>query len=99
MQTKYLCVLIHICTKGAVGLPLNRFKLSKNIFTDRSKAVFLSWIIYFIFVLFCYVFMHVCLIMPFGHLLVKGLTSWLSSVMFHCDVVTFPLISWVSCCA
>ena len=27
----------------------------------------------------------------------KGLTSWLSFVMSNCDVVTFPLISWVSC--
>ena len=25
----------------------------------------------------------------------KGLTSWLSFVMSNCDVVTFPLISWV----
>ena len=27
----------------------------------------------------------------------KGLTSWLSSVMSNCDVVTFPLVSWVRC--
>ena len=29
----------------------------------------------------------------------KGLTSWLSFVMFNCDVdvVTFPLVSWVRC--
>ena len=26
----------------------------------------------------------------------KGLTSWLSFVMSNCDVVTFPLVSWVS---
>ena len=25
----------------------------------------------------------------------KGLTSWLSFVMSNCDVVTFPLVSWV----
>ena len=25
----------------------------------------------------------------------KGLTSWLSFVMSNCDVVNFPLISWV----
>ena len=29
----------------------------------------------------------------------KGLTSWLSFVMFNCDVVTFPLVSWVRCVA
>ena len=27
----------------------------------------------------------------------KGLTSWLSFVMSICDVVTFPLVSWVRC--
>ena len=27
----------------------------------------------------------------------KGLTSWLSFVMSNCDVVTFPLLSWVRC--
>ena len=40
-----------------------------------------------------------------GHLFVdalwspagKGLTSWLSFVMSNCDVVTFPLVSWVRC--
>ena len=25
----------------------------------------------------------------------KGLTSWLLWVMSNCDVVTFPLVSWV----
>ena len=32
MQTKYLCVLIHIWIKGEVGAPLNRFKPSSKIF-------------------------------------------------------------------
>ena len=27
----------------------------------------------------------------------KGLTSWLSFVMSNCDVVTFPLVSWIRC--
>ena len=27
----------------------------------------------------------------------KGLTSWLSFVMYNCDVVTFSLVSWVRC--
>ena len=27
----------------------------------------------------------------------KGLTSKLSFAMFNCDVVTFPLVSWVMC--
>ena len=48
--------------------------LSSNlsIFTDLSKAVLLLWIIYVISVLFCYAFMHVCLLMPCGNLLGKG---------------------------
>ena len=25
----------------------------------------------------------------------KGLTSWISFVMSNCEVVTFPLVSWV----
>ena len=25
----------------------------------------------------------------------KGLTSWLSFVLFNCEAVTFPLVSWV----
>ena len=41
--------------------------------------------------------MHVCLLMPGGHLLGKGLTFWLSFVMSNCEVVTFPLVSWVRC--
>ena len=32
MQTKYLCVYIHIWIKGEVGAPLNRFKPSSEIF-------------------------------------------------------------------
>ena len=27
----------------------------------------------------------------------KGLTSWLSFVLSNCEVVTFPLVSWVGC--
>ena len=27
----------------------------------------------------------------------KGMTSWLSFVMSNCDIVTFPLVSWVRC--
>ena len=27
----------------------------------------------------------------------KGMTSWLSFVMSNCELVTFPLVSWVRC--
>ena len=46
--------------------------LQLNTFTDRSKAVLLLWIIFVVSVMLCYVFMHVCLLMPCGHLPGKG---------------------------
>ena len=53
-----------------------------------------SLIIYVISVLFCYACLFVdALWSPAG----KGLNSWLSFVMSNCDVVTFPLVSWVRC--
>ena len=27
----------------------------------------------------------------------QGLTSWLSFVVYNCEFVTFPLVSWVRC--
>ena len=47
----------------------------------------------------------VCVYYAFAHLFIdalwspagKGLTSWLSFVMSECEVVTFPLVSWVRC--
>ena len=27
----------------------------------------------------------------------KGLTSWLLFVVYYCEFVTFPLVSWVRC--
>ena len=27
----------------------------------------------------------------------EGLTSWLSFLMSNCEVVSFPLVSWVRC--
>ena len=50
---------------------------------------------YFCFVLLCFyarLFVD-ALWSPAG----KGLTSLLSFVMSNCDVVTFPLLSWVRC--
>ena len=98
MQTKYLCVLIHIWIKGEVGAPLNRFKPSSKIFywPFQAGASFLDLFMF----LFCLMFaMSLCasvlcaLWSPAG----KGLTSWLSFVMSNCECVTFPLVSWVGC--
>ena len=68
-----------------------------NIFTDRSKAVLLLWIFlcYFCLVLLCF---HARLFVDaLGHLLGKGWPLLLSFVVSNCDVVTFPLVSWVRC--
>ena len=27
----------------------------------------------------------------------KGLTSWLTFVVSNCELITFPLVSWVRC--
>ena len=51
MQTKHLCVVIHISTKCEVGAVKPVIALQLDIFTDRSKAVLLLWIIFVIKVL------------------------------------------------
>ena len=43
----------------------------------------------------CYAFVRACLLMPSPA--GKELTSWLSFVVSNCEVVTFPLVSWVRC--
>ena len=66
-----------------------------NYFTDRSKAVLLLWIFYVFSVLrllcLCARLFICALWSPAG----KGLTSSLSFVVFYCELVTFPLVSWV----
>ena len=91
MQTKPLYVLIHIWTKDEVGAPLNWFSPPVKYFNDRSKAVLLLWFIYVISVLFCYAFLHVCLLMPCGHLLGKG---WPLGSRLWCLIVTLSLSHW-----
>ena len=53
MQTKHLCVLIRILTKGEVGAPLNQFKPSSKIFlTIQRRYFFVDLLCFF----FCLVF-------------------------------------------
>ena len=96
MQTKHLYVCMVIGTNGEVSAPLNRFKTSSKIFLLTiprrcffcgSFMLFLSW-----FVMLSCTSVD-ALWPPAG----KGLTSWHSFVMSNCDVVTFPLVSWVRC--
>ena len=76
-------------------------KTLKKIFfpeTTRPTACrFMSWIIYFISVLFLLCFCARLFIDALWSPDEKGLTSWLSFVMSNCEVVTFPLVSWVRC--
>ena len=61
------------------------------------KVVFLLWIIYVISVLFLLCFRARVFIDALWSTAGKGLTSWHSFVMSKCEVVTFPLVSWVRC--
>ena len=54
---------------------------------------------------FFYVFSVLCLLCLCTHLFIctlwsragKGMTSWLSFVVYNCEFVTFPVVSWVRC--
>ena len=69
--------------------PLNWFKPSSKIFTDRSKAVLLygSFMFFSVLCLFCLcVRLFICALWsPAG----KGLTSWLSFVVSEYEFFTF----------
>ena len=79
-------------------MPLNRFKPSSGIFywPFQGATSFVD------LVCFCSVMCLLCLCArlficalwsPAG----KGMTSWLSFVVSNCELVTFPLVSWVRC--
>ena len=91
MQTKYLCVLIHIWIKGEVGA-VKRFTPSSKIFYWRCRAVLLLWIFYvFVLSCVCYVFVRVCLYVLCGHLLGKG---WPFGYRLWCLTVSLSLSHW-----
>ena len=73
MQTKHLCVLIHIWIKGEVGATWNRFKPSSKIFlpTVPRRYFFCGSFVLFLSCFRC-ACVHVFLLMPNGHLLGKG---------------------------
>ena len=52
----------------------------------------LLFILMWVVMLSCFLFVD-ALWSPAG----KGLTSWLSFVVSYCEIVTFPLVSWVRC--
>ena len=71
--------------------------LPVKYFTDHSKAELLLWIIYAKYILFLLCFRAPLFIDALWSPAGKGLTSWLSFAMSNCEVVTFPLVSWVRC--
>ena len=91
MQTKHLCVLIHIITKGEVGAPWNRFKPSSKIFlltVSRqyffcgSFVIFVSCVCKF----FAFASVHCCLVVTWRER--ADLLALVCDV--YCDFVTFP---------
>ena len=89
MQTKHLCVLIHIWTKSEVDAPLNWFTSSSKIFllTVPRRCFFGGSFCYFclVFVMLSCASVIIAMWSPVG----KGLTSWSSFVMSNCEIGTF----------
>ena len=87
MQTKHLCVVIHIWTKGEVGAPLNGFKPSSKFFywPFQGGASFVDHLCYF------------CLVLLWFHARLFVDALWSPAVMSNCDAVTLPLVPWVRC--
>ena len=95
MQTKYLCVLIHIWIKGEVVAVKPDKALQWNILLTfpRRYSFCGSFMFFFCLVFAMFAPVKCALWSPAG----KGLTSWLSLVVSNCEFVTFPLVSWVRC--
>ena len=91
MQTKHLCVSIHIWTKGEVG-GLELVKPSSKIFllTVPRRYIFCGSFMLFLSCI-CYAFACVCLLMPCGHLLGKG---WPLGSRLWCLIVSLLLSHW-----
>ena len=59
MQTKHLCVLIHIWTKGEVGAPLNWFKPSSKIFLLTVPRRYFFCGLFVLFMIYVCVLIHI----------------------------------------
>ena len=97
MQSKHLCVLIHIWTEDEIGAPLNRFKPSSKTFywPFQCGTSFVDFYVFFLSCV-CYAFVPVCL-------LCLVVTCWERADLFafiygvDCEFITFSLVSWVRC--
>ena len=94
VQTKYLCVLIHIWIKGEVCVPWNRFKPSSKIFywPFQAGTSFVDLLCFFLSCV-CYASVYMCHVV----------TCWERADLFalfvvsNCEFVTFSLVSWARC--
>ena len=77
--------------------PWNRFKLSTKIvyWPFQGGTSFVDLLCFSVLCLLCLCArLCICALWsPAG----KGLASWLSFVVYNCEFVTFPLVSWVRC--
>ena len=97
MQTKHLCVLIHIWSKGEVGAPWNRFKPTSYIlyWPFQGSASFVDHLCYLclVFVVLSYSSVYLPCVRPLvggGGLLAR---LWCLSVCLSFSQV----VSWVKC--
>ena len=76
---------------------MSPFKPSSKIFLLMvpRRCFFMDHLCYFCLVLVCFR-VRLCIDVLWS-LAGKGLTSWFSFVMPNCEVVIFPLVSWVRC--
>ena len=91
MQTKHLCVLIHIWTMGEIGAPLNRFKPSSKIFYWPFQGCSFVDLLCFFMSCVCHTFVRICLYVPCDHLLGKG---WPLVSRLWCLTVSWLLSHW-----
>ena len=93
LRARHLCVLIRVWAGvGVVG----RFGPSSGVFLLAvSEQCFFCGS--FVLFLSCFVFLSCASVCWCLVVACWWLASWLSFVMSNCDVVTFPLVSWVRC--
>ena len=79
----YICIICHIYQE------INKQTFLLSFSCCKVSVDFLC------FSVLCLLCVCACLFIwsPAG----KGLTSWLSFVVYNCEFVTFPLVSWVRC--
>ena len=91
-SNQYLCILVHIWIKGEVGAVKLAEALQLNILLTVPRRYFFcgSFMVFFPSCV-CYVFVHVCLYVLWGHLLGK---AWPLCSCLWCLTVSLSLSHW-----